>query len=361
MKHLNLNIIAAVAATALLSASCTTGYTVISALNSDGSLTKTVYAKANAACLDGDHTQHPFLFTPDGNWDMGKTDKTDTIDFMGEQFIHNFRSSRNYDSPAQVKEHPASEDYASLPYLNGREEWAVRKGLFKKRYSYRCTFPGIAQSMPLPLDRYMSTEEQTAWLESGAAKAYPYMNGLEMYFLLHDLNVQFTDWYKDCMIEAVYNMITADAGDTITAAQKQELFKRMRAVYEKYDFAELLLKTPDVTAEAEIMTEISSNAVYASMSACNKDKWEAGLEDNTYYFPFSYVFRHIAEMPGRLTSANTDLIENGNPVWKVDGFRLLAGDVTLTAESVQPNPWGFAAVAAIILLCILVLFLRRKK
>lgn len=347
--------------TSLMAASCISGYTVISTLSSDGSLNRTIYTEANSKCLAGDYTQHPFLFVPDEHWSMGKTDAIDTIDFIGETIIHNFKATRKYNSPAQTTEIPVSEDAASLPYMNGKEEWTIKKSLFVNRYCYKCTFPGIAQTMPLPLDRYMSTEEQEAWLESGIALSYPYMNGLELYSLLYDFNRKFSNWHKDCITEVAYKIITADTKDTLDAEQKAELFKRIRILYSKSD-DEWLFDTPDMSAFAKIMTEISSNVNYLAMSETFKDKWEKDLDEELFYTPFMYVFRHIVEMPGHLSYTNTSIIENGHPVWKVDGFRLLGGDVTIVAESKQANPLGFVIIITMIFLsCIAIIKFCRKN
>ena len=49
------------------------------------------------------------------------------------------------------------------------------------------------------------------------------------------------------------------------------------------------------------------------------------------------------------------------PVWKVDGYRLLCGDLTIEATSRKANPAGFILCGAIILLCSAVLLRRRRR
>ena len=65
-------------------------------------------------------------------------------------------------------------------------------------------------------------------------------------------------------------------------------------------------------------------------------------------------------MPGRLTSANTALMDEGIPVWKVDGFRLLAGDLTIEATSSRANPLGFILLGLIVLVSAVVFFRLRR-
>lgn len=77
--------------------------------------------------------------------------------------------------------------------------------------------------------------------------------------------------------------------------------------------------------------------------------------------PFCYALMYKVRMPGRVTSADTDLTDNGLPVWKVDGYRLLCGDLTIEATSRKANPAGFILCGAIILLCSAVLLRRRRR
>ena len=76
--------------------------------------------------------------------------------------------------------------------------------------------------------------------------------------------------------------------------------------------------------------------------------------------PFFYAMLYQVRMPGRLTSANTDLMDDGIPVWKVDGFRLLAGDLTIEATSRRANPLGFALLG-LVLLASAVIFFRPRR
>lgn len=362
MKKSNLFIftISVLAVSSLLGA-CTTGYTVISQLHSDGSMTKTVYAEADSACLAGDLSKHPFLFVPDGNWSTGKTDSVMRFDFIGDSFVHNYYATRKYSTPAQTVEKPSSAEAALLPYTNGKEDWSVRKGLFFRKYTYKCTFPDISKDMPLPLEDYLTQEELKIWLQSGTiAEQYPYMTGLELYTQLYDINTKFVDWHKDCAVEVAYNIIIADTGDTLTTEQKAELFKQMRDKIQ--NDGSILIDEVPMDEVAKIMAEISADQELLTALAEHGEKWEREYSEaeDRYYAPFCYVFRHIVETPGHLTHANTSIREGENPVWKVDGYRLLCSDVILTAESRQANPWGFALVGGILILSIILLAVLKK-
>ena len=66
-------------------------------------------------------------------------------------------------------------------------------------------------------------------------------------------------------------------------------------------------------------------------------------------------------MPGRLTSANTELMDDGTPVWKVNGFRLLAGDITIKATSRRANPLGFILLGLVVLASAVIFFRPRRS
>ena len=66
-----IKVLAASAAIAMFP-SCVTYYTVIPEIHPDGSMTRTVYAEADSACLAGDLSSHPFLFEPGEQWQTGR-------------------------------------------------------------------------------------------------------------------------------------------------------------------------------------------------------------------------------------------------------------------------------------------------
>jgi hypothetical protein len=65
---------------------------------------------------------------------------------------------------------------------------------------------------------------------------------------------------------------------------------------------------------------------------------------------FGYTMRNELIMPGKVIASNA-MFQQGDSavIWKVDAFRLLAGDYELAAESRIPNYWAFAATLLAIL------------
>ena len=65
---------------------------------------------------------------------------------------------------------------------------------------------------------------------------------------------------------------------------------------------------------------------------------------------FGAVIQYELKMPGQMISANTTFRDREYLVWKVDAYRLLAGEYSLTAQSRVPNVWAFILTGVLILL-----------
>lgn len=65
---------------------------------------------------------------------------------------------------------------------------------------------------------------------------------------------------------------------------------------------------------------------------------------------FGYALQFELSMPGRVVSTNAVMQKDSALIWKVDAFRLLDSDYTLTAESRTINYWAFGVTILLILL-----------
>jgi len=107
---------------------------------------------------------------------------------------------------------------------------------------------------------------------------------------------------------------------------------------------------------------VTGGTAFSEAAADHADRWAETLSahEEELLAPFIYALRYTVTMPGRLTSANTALIDEGIPVWKVDGFRLLAGDLTVEATSRRANPLGFILLGLIVLVSAVIFFHPRR-
>lgn len=343
--------------------SCVTYYTVMPELNSDGSMTKTVYAQADSACLAGDSSSHPFLFEPGDGWTAEALPRTISTWCLDDSATYNYYAVRTFRrGDTAIRDIPASDEYARLPYLQGKERWNRRWGLFFNTYTYSCTFPGIGNTMPVHPGSCMTENELQLWF--GTCHGYQGMNGVEIYnVMLSPLFDKFTHWVNECYRQHIYTTICSAASLELTPEQKEELMEWMR---KKYDFYDDMLsdgKSDWFIETARRMSGISGNQAFLQTAMVQAPEWEQTMsaQEEELTAPFCYALMYKVRMPGRVTSADTDLTDNGLPVWKVDGYRLLCGDLTIEATSRKANPAGFILCGAIILLCSAVLLRRRRR
>ncbi len=350
--------------TALLADSCVTYYTVGTKVNRDGSLTRSVYAEASTECLSGDYSKHPFLFKAQEGWDMEVMDSVWKSAFLGDEIVHNFYATRTFANADESSYIPENEHNMGLSYLNGKEKWEVRKGFFADRYHYECTFPGLGNMFPLPLEEFMGEKERKLFFRESSGDEYDCLNGMEYYFMLADVNGTYMKWQRHCIIEYIYDLIAAETGVSLTPEHKAKV---VETVYEKMrkkngDF-DTEFDSAYIETIASAMSEVSGNHMYMRTYESRKKEWVNRYEDdleNKYMYPFMFAYRYTVEMPGEVTYSNAFMSECGSPVWKIDGFRLLAGDLTVTAESREVNTWSFILLGAVLIAGILC-FIRLGK
>ena len=344
--------------------SCVTYYAVVPEVHPDGSMTRTVYAEADSACLAGDLSSQPFLFELGSGWETGRMPAPETRWFLGDSATMNFYASRTLrPSDTSYREIPASEEYAGLPYIKAREHWVRKRGLLFNTYSYSCTFPGIAERMPVPPDSLMTRDELDRWFRS--AGSYAGMNGAEAYTSLTDLYDKYAGWINACYREQIYRVICSAVGEELTDSLKTELMQWMKKHYDFYEDMFSAFDGSDSSVLTDIagqMSRLSDNPVYAEAASVHAVTWAEEISDieEQLTAPFFYAMLYQVRMPGRLTSANTDLMDDGIPVWKVDGFRLLAGDLTVEATSRRANPLGFILLGLVILASAVIFFRPRR-
>ena len=200
-------------------------------------------------------------------------------------------------------------------------------------------------------------------LEDRNGTGSPGMNGAETYSDLSGLYDKYTAWVNACYREQMYRTICQTTGTELTDSLKGELMLWME---KRYDFYEDLLSLDEkariLTDIAGEMSGLSGDPAYSGAAAAHAGEWEKELSalEEKLTDPFCYAMLYQVRMPGRLTSANTVLMDEGIPVWKVDGFRLLAGDLTVEATSSRANPLGFILLGLIVIISAVVFFRLRR-
>lgn len=330
--------------------SCSSYYRMTSRIEKDGSMYREVYAYGDSAFIAGDMTHNPFLFQLDTNWQIVKPDSVIRFNFWGEEEKLNVKACQNlpvvdgeYFAVTQGKEQMHS---LAIPIekLEKNFRW------FYTYYTYTATYKELADKGPIPLSNYLNKEEQMIWLRGDNA-AYSNMNGLELNDKLDKLETKFTEWYNRSVYEINWEVIhhfVLQQGDSAYLHRLEEL---KESVYKKRSSQkDTSLGDADVEEICGLFDEAGKINYYSDLYKTNKEKMDALCEKK---ISIAEVFYHAMQfeltMPGRLLASNAKLQKGNTVIWKLDGFRLLAGDYILSAESRVINYWAFGATLLLIL------------
>ncbi|HIR62062.1 MAG TPA: hypothetical protein IAC94_00870 [Candidatus Coprenecus avistercoris] len=310
----------------------------------------------------GDRSSHPYLFAPDGSWSLEPLPGNRTFRFLNDSITHNYVARRKFarsDTAARMV--PASEEVAGLPYLRGHESWSRRWGLFFHTYSYSCRFPGIAGQMPVAPEEYMSPQTIRRWFGDRDSR-YDGMNGAEIYDgVLSPASEEYCNWFNECYYREYCRVLSSGTGKRLTQQEEMDVIEKFRESLDFFD-GTATVNSVSVIEAARLMDTATGGTAFSEAAADHADRWAETLSarEEELLAPFIYALRYTVTMPGRLTSANTALMDEGIPVWKVDGFRLLAGDLTIEATSSRANPLGFILLGLIVLVSAVVFFRLRR-
>lgn len=341
--------------------SCTAYYRVTSRIESDGSMYREVYAQGDSAFIAGDKTHNPFLFQLDSRWKITHLDSTLKFDFWGEKEGLNVKACQNipaideeYFSTAKGKEH-----MCSLAIPTERLKKSFR--WFYTYYIYTATYHELPDKGPVPLSNYLTEEEQSIWL-CGDNTAFNGMNGIEMNDKLDKLEAKFGEWYNRSLYEINYEVLrhfVLQEGDT---ARLRRLENLKDSIYKTQAPGRANGKE-DVELEefCNLLDKACETNYYSELYKTNKEAMNLLYEKK---INVAEVFYHAIQseltLPGRLLSSNANTHKGNLAIWKIDGFRLLAGDYVLTAESRVTNYWAFGITLLFILL-LLGSFIRSYK
>lgn len=341
--------------------SCDTYYRITSRIEKDGSMYREVYAQGDSAFRAGDMTHNPFLFEIDADWQVDNPDSAIQFNFWGENEKLNAKVTRKipvidgeYFSVSKEKEY-------TRPLAVPHERLKKNFRWFYTYYIYTATYQELPDKGPVPLGNYLNEEEQTIWLRGDNA-AYDGLNGIELNDKLDNLEAKFGEWYQRSMYEISWEIVrhfTSQQGDTAYVHRLDEL---KDAVYNKF-----LAKHNDwENAEAEQVCNFfdkeCQTEYFSKLYKTNKGAIDAmGEEKIRVANLFYHAIQFEVTMPGRILSTNARTLSNGNTaIWKIDGFRLLAGDYVLRAESRIINYWTFA-ITLLAILAAFVVFVKRYR
>ena len=311
---------------------CTTYYYVHTDVARNLDAKRTVYA----ASTDGSAVNFPFVTS--GRWGVSKLPESHEIDFYDTKEMMTHKASRS-GGIADV-----SLACGENPLLSPSESLDKRFRWFYTYYDYNAEFKGLRDRLPLPFEGYM-TDGQLELFFRGANPPEGW-NGVEMYCLLDDVNQNFAKWYSDatyfCMCD-IFKIYCSEDQAVVLDSLKHSF---MNGVEREVMFA----MRPDEFEDrlAALLPDSGFGRIYED----NSEAIDRAYEKETEIIGcFETAFMYTVDLPGKYVAGNTSVFLDGYPVWKVDAYRLMIGNLKLSATSRQVNVWAFLVTfAAIVLL-----------
>jgi len=281
-------------------------------------------------------------FLPPSKWKHSEISDPFDIDFYDVVHEMNHVSAAYADDISSVSFLSSTEPLEN-PVLCPEETITRRFRWFYTYYDYRAVFRSLNYKLPLSFEGYL-TEEQKKLFFTGKNPPEGW-NGVEMYCLLDKVNSSFADWYSDVVYLTMCNLFEPYCSDV----QIDALYSCKQVFMEETERKLIFAMTP--MGFEEILKEIAPHAGFGNIFSENEDELTEKYDEKTEIFSyFSYSFLHRLDMPGKYYDGNATSFIDAEPVWKVDAFRLLDGDLVLMATFRKLNIWVFVLTFSIIIL-----------
>lgn len=315
--------------------SCASYYYVATDVDKDMSVCREVSANSTENNADT-------RFMPAEGWTTSAVTDPFEVDFYDEVLEMEVMCRAEGSEISDLKFTPDSSQLGN-PLFAPEERIGKRFRWFYTYYDYSARFSSIAESLPLPLDGYMTPEQRKLFFKGqNPAEGW---NGIEMYYLLDDVNRKFVEWYSDAVFYTMCDMFEPYC----TEAQKAFLERSKAGFIEGVDKDILMFMEP--AGFASRLDEMAPEEGFGKIYADNAKLLDAAYEEKAEvisYFEYSFLYR--MNMPGRYFEGNAVDFIDGSPVWKVDSYRLMDEDLVLEATFRTLNIWAFVLTFALILL-----------
>ncbi len=314
--------------------SCNTAhYRMNTAIDRDGSATREITTAADSAFLSGDMSKNPFLFSLDERWEISVSDSVTTGYPAGRHYVTIKRSAETVDGFSDGLRYDSYKRSLAAP----TESLKRRFGWFYTYYDFKAVYPEISDKGDIPISAYLSPEEQALWFQ-GNMSPYTGLNGIELTEALGDIETKFWNWYNRSVYD-IYIAIALEFAETSSfaaalAAEKDNIFAAHSKNIEPAEFT--------FDDFCTMLGNHLSTTYFSLLYSRNKEAIDSEVEARTAIMElFDTTISYRLTMPGKIVSTNAPLSDNGAPEWKIDAWRLLAADLTLTAKSRTPNYWAW--------------------
>ena len=338
------------AAAAITASSCVSSYNYITTdIHRDLSADRTLYAQADSSYLAGDEDFCPFLFLTDSLWTTGQTDPAFSMDFYDETQTMNVYARRHFQSVGKDAMLPADPDYRDCPQLNPEESVEKHFRWFYTLYEYKAVYKCIPD-LPVPVSEFLAPEQQKFFLlGEGIPDGW---NGVELYCALDEMNTGFSQWYVKSTFKVSHDIVSGFCSPEMKTVMEENSESILRKAMDSEQDV-----TPSILCEW--LDKADGTDRFTRLYDIHKSEADSAYaeKEKTVYF-FTCALISEVSMPGKLIRTNAEDFHDGAPRWKVDGYRLLYGDLTLSATSRESHPWAYV-LTFIILWVVLYLIIRR--
>lgn len=314
--------------------SCNTYYYVYTDVAKNLDVKRSVYASS----ADGSSVDFPFVIS--GRWSISKLPEAYEVDFYDTKVKMTHEAS----SSGRVGDVSLAGKNDLNPLLKPSENLGKRFRWFYTYYDYSVEFEGLKDRLPIPFDGYF-TDAQLELFFRGANPPEGW-NGVEMYCLLDDINQNFAKWHSDATYYVMCDIFKPYCTKQQIVALDTLKYRFMEGMGREIMFA----MKPDEFEDrlAAVLPESGFGNIYED----NADTIDKAYEKETEIIGcFETAFMYTVNLPGKYMAGNTVDSPGSSPTWKVDAYRLMAGDLKLIATSRQVNVWAFLVTfAAIVLL-----------
>lgn len=338
-------------------------YHVNTQINKDGSIDRMIYAKADSAFMAGNSAHNPFIYNINTGWEVERLDTPQVYNFFGTPKELNARISRSVSSFGEFATLPLTREHAR-PLAFPSETLEKKFRWFYTYYTYKSVYPSIKDKLPVTLDGFLTPEEQELWL-NGDTRGYAGLNGIELNDILDDIEKKFWKWFSRLQYELCFEVIeyyNNEVKKDVTYSTKlQEVKERICQI----DFSKK--HEPDYSLSDVCMMldgYLQTNHFDQLYKECRQEMDQMIDEKSKPIEMFEIIMQYTLSMPGTVTSANSTLRENDTIVWRIDAYKLLNDDYTLSATSKVANGWAFVVTALLVLLavyCLIRLYILKRK
>jgi len=319
---------------------CGSQYKMVTTIDRHGKANREIYAFGKFDTVSKMMSKNPYMFDFEKDWDTAFFTLT-KFDTHGSEKGFNMKISKRVTSIAQYTKE--LQGYNENQMLAVPEESLVKKtGWFYTKYSFKTVYHQYKYTMPVSIDEYLNKEEQILWSQGGLDN-YKSYSGSEMSEYLNTIGDKYLEWIFRNFFEISLETIKKYSDKYDFEGEKDEVHKKVKElVKEAIDVnPEKVCEGLDIHFKTTYFSKLYNN----NSESMNQEFEEATSVAGLLLDEISYEL----VIPGKLLQTNTPIIESGTLKWKVDGFRLLFDDYTLTAEYRVANRWAFVLTGLLVL------------